>query len=75
MDDASGYLTIYEFAKLIGVHHNTIRRAIKNGHISAFRIGNGKRSQYRISKIETNRLAFENLEKIIGSMIDSKLLP
>lgn len=44
------FYSIKELAVIFHVHENTIRRAIKNGHIIAIRIGDKKRSPYRISK-------------------------
>jgi excisionase family DNA binding protein len=70
--DSQEFYSIGEFAKLLRVHHNTIRRAIKLGHITAFRTGPGKRSSYRISKYETNRLSIMDLEKIVEDMIDKR---
>ena len=66
------FLSIKEMAVLIRVHVNTIRRAIKIGKISAFRVG-GPHSAYRIPRTEINRLSFEELESVINSLIDKKL--
>lgn len=44
------FLTIKEVAVIFAVHHSTIRRAIKKGFIIAIRIGDGKRSPYRVSR-------------------------
>lgn len=44
------FLTIKEVAVIFSCHPNTIRRAIRLGHLVAIRIGNGKKSPYRISK-------------------------
>lgn len=46
----SEFYSIKEAAVIFNVHANTIRHAIKKGFIVAIRIGNGKRSPYRISK-------------------------
>ena len=48
----SEFYTIKETAVIFGVHHNTIRRAVKNGHLIAIRVGGGKKSPYRVSKKE-----------------------
>jgi excisionase family DNA binding protein len=61
-------LTIKEFAEKIRAHPNTIRRAIHKGHISAFRIGVGKRSSFRIPRSEIDRMALFNLEEMIGNI-------
>ncbi len=44
------FLSIKELATIFGCHHTTIRRAIKKGFIIALRLGDAKRSPYRISK-------------------------
>ena len=44
------FLSIKEVAVIFSVHQVTIRRAIRKGYIIAVRIGEGKRSPYRISK-------------------------
>ena len=44
------FLTIKEVAVIFAVHPYTIRRAIKKGFLIAIRIGDGKRSPYRISR-------------------------
>ena len=67
------FLTIKEFASLIRVHPNTVRRSIQNGRISAFRIGSGSRSGYRISKIEIQRLSVVDLEKIVTRIVEERM--
>jgi excisionase family DNA binding protein len=44
------FYSIKELAVVFAVHHTTIRRAIKKGFIIAVRVGDGKKSPYRISK-------------------------
>lgn len=44
------FYSIKEAACVFNVHTNTIRRAVKKGFIIAIRVGEGKRSPYRISK-------------------------
>jgi excisionase family DNA binding protein len=44
------FLTIKEVAVIFGCHQNTIRRAIRLGFITGIRVGNGKKSPYRISR-------------------------
>lgn len=44
------FLSIKEVAQIFAVNELTIRRAVNKGHISAIRIGNGKKSPYRISR-------------------------
>jgi hypothetical protein len=47
---AQEFLSIKETAVIFGVNEVTIRRAIRMGFIVAIRIGNSKRSPYRISR-------------------------
>lgn len=46
----SEFLSIKETASIFGVSELTIRRAIRKNLIVAIRIGDGKKSPYRISK-------------------------
>jgi excisionase family DNA binding protein len=57
------FYTIKETAVIFGVHQNTIRRAIRLGHLIAIRVGAGKKSPYRVSKRE--------IESIHNSIIRS----
>jgi excisionase family DNA binding protein len=72
MDDE--FLSITEFAEWIHVHPNTVRRAIKSGRITAFRVGSATKSMYRIPKSETNRLAFTDLETIVQKMVEKHVV-
>jgi excisionase family DNA binding protein len=67
------FYSVKEFAEIVGMHHRTIWQAIKDGKISAFRIGNSKRSQYRIAASEIERLAKINLESIVNEMVEKRL--
>jgi excisionase family DNA binding protein len=62
------FYSIKEVAVIFSVHECTIRRAIKKGFIVAVRIGNRKKSPYRISKkmIETihTSVIFEQVQKV-----------
>lgn len=44
------FISIKELATIFAVHESTIRRAIRKGIIQAIRVGDGKRSPYRISR-------------------------
>jgi hypothetical protein len=57
----SEFYSIKETAIIFSVHENTIRKAIRMGFIVAIRIGNCKKSPYRISK--------KTIEKIHIAMI------
>ncbi len=71
-DEQEKVLTVKEFAARVKVHPNTIRRAIKNGRIAAFRIGGGPRSALRIPESEIKRIAFLDLEEYIEKLIDKR---
>ena len=66
------FLTIKEFACLIRVHVNTVRRSIKSGRISAFRIGIGGKSAFRIPSSEINRISVVDLQKIVFKLMDER---
>jgi excisionase family DNA binding protein len=44
------FYSIKEVAVIFGCHPNTIRRALTKGYIKAIRLGEKKKSHYRISK-------------------------
>jgi len=67
------FLSIKEFAAKIGAHPNTIRRAIKNGRLTACNIGTGNKNIYRIARSEIDRIALVNLKTIIEQMIQERL--
>ena len=66
------FLTVNEFAEVIGVHPNSVRNMIKKGRLSAFRVGGGERSSYRIARSEINRLSVIELNKIVDNLIDER---
>lgn len=73
MDNANcEYLSPKEFAALIGVHYNTVLRAIKSGKLGAFRIGDGKKSSFRIARSEINRIALFDMEELVSKIIERK---
>jgi excisionase family DNA binding protein len=67
------FLTITEFSVLLRIHPQTVRRAIKNGRIHAFRVGIGIRAGFRIPRSEINRMAIVDLENIINELIEKKM--
>lgn len=73
MEDEKGYYSIKEFADLLRVHHNTIRKAIHKGRINALRIGPSNKSSYRIPATETNRLAM--IERLVSNPITINGVP
>jgi len=66
---ADEYFSINEFAKIVKVHPNTIRRAIKSGRIISFKVG----KVYRISKYEISRMAEFDLENYIEDEVKKRL--
>jgi len=66
------FLTVNEFAEVIGVHPNSVRTMIKKGRLSAFRVGGGERSSYRIARSEISRLSVVDLDKIVDNLIDER---
>lgn len=66
------YLSIKEFAQKLGVHTNTVRRAIKSGRLQGFKVGAGK-SVYRIPSSEINRIALFDMEDMVEKIIEKRL--
>lgn len=66
-------LTIFQFADLIHVHHNTVRSMIKNGKIAAFRLSDKKGSSYRIPKSEVSRMIRFDLKKYMKKLFEENL--
>jgi len=60
------FYSIKEIAVIFSVHEITIRRAIRKGFIEAIRIGEGKRSPYRISKKCLAAIHFTLLQKMVA---------
>ena len=67
------FLSIKEFAFLLKVHPNTIRRAVKSGRINAFKVGYGLKATYRIARAEINRIALFDLEDMIQRIIEKRM--
>jgi len=72
-ENMNGFYTIIEFAVLLKVHPNTIRRQIKNGRIEALKICNGKKILYRIPYSEVNRIALFDLKEYIERIIEDRM--
>jgi excisionase family DNA binding protein len=66
------FLTIKEFAYELGVHHQTIRRCIKRGRITAIQVGGIKKSIYRIPRSELQRMSIKDLEDIVEKIIEKR---
>jgi len=61
-EDTETYYTVKEFAKLLKVSPETIRRGIRSGNIIAVRIGEGKTSSLRIPRVQLDRMIYKNKE-------------
>ena len=59
------FYTIDEFAAILRVHPATLRTAIKNGNVRAYRLANNRRSPFRIP--------IDELERIKASSITQSL--
>ena len=66
------FYSVKQFASKIGVHPNTVRRAIYSGKLSAIKVGTGKKCFYRISKTEIQRIAFLDLREYIEKVIQEE---
>lgn len=66
------FYSIEEFANELGVHHNTVRRAIKDRRIHAIRLGKGRNACYRIPSSEIMRIGAVQLEDIIELEIQKR---
>lgn len=73
MNNEREFLTVQELSDKVRVHPNTIRRAIKDGRIQAFRVGIGSKSSYRIPNTEVQRLCELDMTKLIQKIMDEKL--
>lgn len=63
------FYSIKEVAFIFSVSASTIRRGVRKGYISAIRVGDGKKSPYRISRksldcIHERLLHFNIIKKI-----------
>lgn len=63
------FYTVNEFAEKLKVSHQTIRRAIRNGRINAFRVGSTEKSALRIPHSEIARMGIVDLQKLIKQLI------
>jgi excisionase family DNA binding protein len=70
MHDA--FYTVDEFAKLLKVHPQTIRKAIKKGRLQACRAGYGKRSPLRIPGEELSRIRVMDFEETKKNILSYK---
>lgn len=66
------FLSVKEFAQLVGVHYNTVIRSIQKGRLSAFRISGGRKSAYRIPRTEIHRIAFMDMKEMMEKIMEEK---
>lgn len=59
------HLSVNEFAEKIDKHPNTVRNAIKNGIIKAFRLGRSRKASYRIPLTEIERMIYVDLCEVV----------
>lgn len=65
--------TVKDFSKLMKMHPNTIRKAIKTGKITGFKIGKGPKAEWRILTSEVERLISYDMEQVINRLVDERL--
>lgn len=62
------YYTVEEFARILKIGPQSIRRAIRSGRIQAFRVSIGKKAAYRIADTEFDRIAIMTYEETINNI-------
>lgn len=62
------YYSVEEFAKILKVNPQSIRRAIRMGRIQALRVMPGKKAPYRIAATELDRMAVMSYEETIKNI-------
>lgn len=62
------FYTVEEVAEKLGMHPATIRKAIREKRIHAFRPSIGKKAPYRIQEDEFKRIMLTSFESIKKSM-------
>lgn len=72
-DKMEEYMSIKEFAAMMKMHPNSIRRSIKNGKLQAVRVGFGGHPAYRIPKSEISRIALFDLKDMVNAIMEEKI--
>lgn len=67
------FLTVKEFAQILRVHVQTVRKGIKYGRIQATKSGTGMRASYRIPKAEVNRLCELDTLHLIQNLVKEEV--
>lgn len=62
------YYTVEEFAKILKIGPQSIRRAIRAGRIHGFRVSIGKKAAYRIAETEFDRIALMSYQETINNI-------
>lgn len=57
------FYSVKEFAKLLNVSQETVRKAIRKGNIIAVKPGGGRTSCLRIPRVELDRMALRLLNQ------------
>ena len=74
MDEISkDFYSVKDFAKKLGKHPASIRRAIKNKRINAIRIGDSKKASYSIPASEIQRIGIVDFEDMVDKLVEEKL--
>lgn len=73
MTEPKEFYTLMEFAEKVRIHPSTVRRAIKQGRIQAFRVGIGSRSSFRIPVTEVSRICEMDMMQLIEKIVEDKL--
>lgn len=66
------FLSINDFAKILKIHPNTVRRQIKKGKINIIKFGSEKKPLYRIPKSEIERLAFFTMKDVVKKIMEEE---
>lgn len=61
---AKEYYSAKEFGEIFNISYQTILKAIKNGRIRAFKLGEGTRNPYRIPASEILRIETQGMMEI-----------
>jgi len=67
------FYTVMEFSDKLRIHPNTVRTAIKQGRIQAFRVGMGSRSDFRIPVTEINRISEMDMLTLIKRLVEDEV--
>lgn len=72
-DQQKDFYSVNDFAKKLGKHPSSIRRAIKCNRIQAIRIGQGSKASYSIPSSEIHRIGVVDLEDLVNRLVEEKL--